>query len=107
MAGSKAPLWEPATSKLLHQMRLLITSHIMPRTTLNLDTSVIRELRQRSEDEGIPMGKLASRLLADALKRERTVAESRPFRWISKNLGEPLVDLDDKEALRAALDGDR
>lgn len=76
----------------------------MPRTTLNLDAAVLRELRRRSEAENLPMGQLASRLLARALKEESPVEREEPFRWISRNLGRPRVDIDDKEALYAMLD---
>jgi hypothetical protein len=49
------------------------------------------------------MGQVASELLAKALAEEAPSPPSR-FRWRSGSLGEPLVDLEDKEALRAALD---
>jgi plasmid stability protein len=76
----------------------------MPRTTLDLDPSVLRELRRRGRLEGKSMGRVASEVLARAL------AESEPERqalaWISHDLGLPRVDLEDKEAVRATLDGD-
>lgn len=51
------------------------------------------------------MGTLASELLARALttEGERQIAPA-PVRWTSRDLGVPTVDLDDKEALRDALD---
>lgn len=86
-------------------MRRLIASRIM-RTTLNLDPSVLSELRRRSEQEGKSLGTLASELLAEGLGQE---SPTRPARlvWTSRDLGRPLVDIDDKEALHAALDGRR
>ena len=75
----------------------------MPRTTIDLDASVLRELRQRGQREGKSMGRLASELLAPALAEKR---EPRtPFRWRSADLGTPFVDLEDKEAVQAILDG--
>ncbi len=50
------------------------------------------------------MGQLASEALATVLTgRERESAQ--PFEWISGDLGQPRVDLDDKEAVRSILDG--
>lgn len=75
----------------------------MPRTTLDLDPTVLRELRRRSRAEGRSMGVVASDLLM------RSLAEDAPavppsLEWTSADLGAPLVDLEDKEALRAILD---
>jgi hypothetical protein len=84
-------------------MRCLIASGIMTRTTLNLDPSVLRELRERSTRERKSIGTLASQLLARELREE---GERRPrsFSWVSRDLGRPAVDLEDKEALNALLD---
>jgi hypothetical protein len=75
----------------------------MTRTTLNLDPLVMRELRRRSERERKSIGELASQLLARGLREEATPTP-RPFSWVSRDLGRPAVDLEDKEALRALLD---
>ena len=75
----------------------------MARTTLDLDPSVLRELRRRGEREGKSMGRVASEVLARAL------ADAEParsgFAWVAQDLGAPRVDLEDKEAVRAILDG--
>jgi hypothetical protein len=75
----------------------------MTRTTLDLDPSVLEELRHRATLEGKSMGQVASELLA------RTVGEPaeplRPLEWNSGHLGTPLVDLEDKEAVWRVLDG--
>lgn len=77
----------------------------MARTTLDLDPTVLRELRRRGERDGKSMGRVASELLAGALREEE---QARPaFAWVTHDLGAPLVDLEDKEALYAALDGRR
>ncbi len=76
----------------------------MARTTLDLDASVLRELRRRGARERKSMGALASELLARALAQPRQPSESAPLRWTSRNLGTPRVDLEDEEALRALLD---
>jgi len=75
------------------------------RTTIDLDPTVAKELKRRSKGAGKSMGQLASELLARSLKED----DGRPgdpggLAWIAKDLGRPLVDLEDKEAVRALLD---
>jgi hypothetical protein len=76
----------------------------MSRTTLNLDPSVMAELRARSRREGKSIGELASQLLARGLREDVGPPQARPFSWRSSDLGRPAVDLEDKEALTALLD---
>lgn len=76
----------------------------MPRTTLDIDASVLRELRRRQQQEKKTLGELASELLAKALAGEGSAQELAPLRWTSKPLG-LKVDLEDKDALWAILDG--
>ena len=73
------------------------------RTTLDLDASVLRELRRRAAAGRKSMGALASELLARALA-ETDQGAAPPLRWTSRDLGAPRVDLEDKEALRTLLD---
>jgi hypothetical protein len=75
----------------------------MTRTTLDLDASVLMQLRRRARAERKSMGQLASERLAVSLGSEREV-ESPPFHWPSSHMGRPKVDLDDKEALGRLLD---
>jgi hypothetical protein len=78
----------------------------MPRTTLNLDAPILRDLKRLQKHERKPLGRLVSDLLAQALRRARTEQEAQPaFRWHSQPLGS-RVDLGDKEAIRALLDGE-
>ena len=72
----------------------------MTRTTLDLDNVVLQELRRRSAGEGRPMGQIASELLAQALAQAEPQS---PFVWSSRDLGTPLVDLEDKDAVARAL----
>jgi hypothetical protein len=60
-------------------------------------------LRRRSKRERKSLGELASQLLARGL-REEPSPQSRPFSWVSGDLGAPVVDLEDKDALDAVLD---
>ena len=74
----------------------------MPRTTIDLDAGVLRELKRRKGSSGQSLGQLASELLAGALREPP--AEQAPLRWRSARMG-ARVDIGDKEALRRALDG--
>jgi hypothetical protein len=89
---------------LLHLMRAVVASRIM-RTTIDLDATVVKELKRRSKDAGKSMGQFASELLARSLS-EQAGRPRNPdgLMWIAKDLGQPSVDLDDKEAVRARLD---
>ncbi len=75
----------------------------MARTTLDLDPGVLRELRRRGDREGKSMGQVASELLARAVASQPELPIP-DFVWTSADLGTPLVDLEDPEAVRRALD---
>jgi plasmid stability protein len=84
-------------------MLWLIASRIMTRTTLDLDPSVLRELRIRGKRERKSMGQVASELLASALTEpERPTAAE--LDWTTADLGAPRIDLEDKESLRRILE---
>lgn len=73
------------------------------RTTIDIDPTVLRELKQRARREGKSLGRLASEVLGAALERE-VPAEPPPLAWSSRPMG-ALVDLEDPEAVRRALEG--
>jgi len=76
----------------------------MTRTTLNLDGPVLADLKRLQRKEGKSLGDLASELLTAAIaaRKSAPAAVSR-LKWASRPMG-MLVDIDDKEALFAALD---
>ncbi len=76
----------------------------MPRTTLDIDATVLRELKRRQQTDNKTLGQLASELLARALADEFADEALPPLEWTSKPLG-LKVDLEDKEALWKVLDG--
>jgi len=77
----------------------------MARTTLDLDPTVLRELKARGAAERRSMGEVASELLAVALREtDRPAGEPPAFEWKTWKTGAPLVDLDDKEAVWRVLD---
>ena len=77
----------------------------MPRTTIDLDGSVLEALRRLSRHEAKSMGQLASELLAPALSgAERSDEREAAFKLRTARLGRPRVDLEDKDALWAVLE---
>lgn len=77
----------------------------MPRTTLNLDAAVLRDLKKRQKREGRPLGDIASELLARSLREEVPASEPKPFRW-RKHPMNMKINLEDREALWAFLDSE-
>jgi hypothetical protein len=77
----------------------------MARTTLDLDSSVLAQLRRRARAERKSMGQLASERLAVSLEDESLV-EGRPLEWPALHMGKPRFDLQDKDALWRALDAE-
>lgn len=72
------------------------------RTTVDIDTSVLLELKERAQAEGKTLGCLVSELLAQA--RQDGPAPARPrFRWPTKAM-HAKVDLEDKELIWALMD---
>lgn len=77
----------------------------MPRTTIDLDASVLADLRRLAASEGKSMGQVASELLAGGVSGGERPAP-RPFNWVRKEMGPFKVDLEDKEAIRDLLDSE-
>ena len=78
----------------------------MPRTTVNIDAPVLRDLKRLQKREGKPLGQLISELLAHALGLQRQQrAGDDAFAWTARPM-RARVDLADKEAVQAVLDRD-
>jgi hypothetical protein len=76
------------------------------RTTLNIDTPILDEVKRIHRKEGGSLGQVVTRLLAEALARHNGPSDaSPPLEWISKPMGS-RVDLSDREAVYAILDDD-
>ncbi len=88
----------PSTS----DVRFAIITH-MARTTIDIDAVVLRRLKERKLREDKTLGQLVSELLAGALRETDAVAP-RELSWTSRPMG-ARVDLEDKEAVRRALEG--
>jgi hypothetical protein len=87
-------------------MSNLLASRIMPRTTLDLDSTVLEQLRRRAANEHKSMGQVASERLAVSLK-ESAPKEFPRLRWPTRRMGKPTVDLENKDALWKLLDKPR
>ena len=74
----------------------------MARTTLDLDPTVTQELRRRAKRDGKSMGQVASEALAVAFAA--APVDPPPFEWKTYDMGLPLIDLEDKDALYRILD---
>jgi hypothetical protein len=74
------------------------------RTTIDLEAPVLEELKRVQQEEGVSLGKLASRLLADALDfRRKKTAKPAKLTWNTGRMG-ALIDLSDKDAVYRVLD---
>ena len=76
----------------------------MPRTTFDLDATVLADLRRRAAAEGKSMGQVASELLAIGLHDE-IPEEQPPLQWARRDLG-LKVDLEDKDAVWRILEAE-
>ena len=85
-------------------MLIVIASDDMPRTTVNIDASVLRQLKRRQRREGKSLSDLVSELLAAGMEASpEPGGRSQPLRWATRPMG-ALIDLEDKEALHRVLD---
>ena len=76
----------------------------MPRTTLNLDASVLAELKRRAKKQGRTLGEVASEQLECAFKEERPARAWPPEGWIVRSMGKPAIPIEDKAAIWELLD---
>ncbi len=76
----------------------------MPRTTLNIDAPILRDLKQLQKEEKKSLGRLVSDLLAWAIRaRKKEEPTPAPFVWHSRPM-HARVNLADKEAVWSILD---
>lgn len=74
------------------------------RTTIDIEDPILKELRVLQKREGTTLGALVSRLLAQALAQQRRPAARGRLSWNAQPM-RTLVDLADKDAVYAILDG--
>lgn len=76
----------------------------MARTTIDIDASVLSELKRRQRREHKTLGVLVSELLARALADEAAAPPLAELQWVTQPMM-AKVDLQDKDALAEVLDG--
>lgn len=76
------------------------------RTTLDLDGSVLEQLKRRQSRENKTLGQVASELLARALAETEDEAEPVALAWTAQPMA-ARVDLEDSEAVQRVLDANR
>lgn len=73
------------------------------RTTIDIDDPILKEVKSLGQKEGKSLGRIVSGLLADGLRVHRNARKQpRPRRWIARAMT-PRVDLEDKDAVHAAM----
>jgi hypothetical protein len=76
---------------------------VMPRTTLDIDAPLLKELKKLQERERRSLGKIVSQLLAEALAQRKTPLIPSKLEWVSRPM-HALVDVSDKDAVYSILD---
>ena len=78
----------------------------MPRTTVNIDRPVLRDLKRIQKREKKSLGRIISDLLALALGQARqTSAKELHFNWVTRQM-HARIALTDKDALYRAMEDD-
>ena len=75
----------------------------MARTTIDIDTPVLQEIKNLGRAEGKSLGRLISELLSEALGHRITEREEFRLDWFHQDMG-ALVEIADKEELHPAMD---
>ena len=77
----------------------------MARTTIDIDDAVLCDLKRLQKQEGKTLGRLISELLGSSLARRGGPADAAapPFQWTARAM-RARIDLEDKEAVRAAIE---
>jgi plasmid stability protein len=76
---------------------------MMQRTTLSLEDDVARKLRRRAADERKSLAHTVNDLLRLALKKSDEDAGTRRVHLKAYDVGEVLVDVNDRDALDAVM----
>jgi len=88
-------------------MRLIIASRIMARTTLDIDTPVLKDLKRLQREQKKSLGRLVSDLLMQALAAQRRARRPAPaFSWHSQDMT-ARVDISDRDTLYDVMDPKR
>lgn len=75
----------------------------MSRTTINIDPTVLQQVKRLARSQGKTLTQVVSELLAIALASHGRDAPASELSWKAKPM-RPRVDLEDKEAVYEALE---
>ena len=56
----------------------------MPRTTINIDDPILKEIKGLQKKEGQAISKIVSQLLAEALAQRKTPGATPKLDWVSR-----------------------
>ncbi len=76
------------------------------RTTLDLDSSVLHQLKEYQRRGNKSLGQLVSELLAKALADVSATSEPAPLAWTVQSM-QGRVDLEDRDAVQRLVDQDQ
>lgn len=78
----------------------------MARTTLDIDTPILKELKALQKREKRSLGQMISSLLAEALAHRTRNRRKAELSWTSKYM-RARIDLEDKDTMYAVFDDER
>jgi len=87
-------------------MFLELSSNIMARTTVDIDTPILKELKSIQKRERCSLGQIISQLLAEALSKRTKTQKPVKLQWVTRSM-KSKIDLTDKETVYSILDEDR
>lgn len=76
------------------------------RTTLNLDTQLMKAVKQRAVERGTTMTRIVEEALRETLDKRRDRPEPFELRWVTVGGdARPGVDLNDRDSLYERMEG--
>lgn len=75
----------------------------MARTTVDIETPILQEIKDLKKKEGQSLGQIISQLLSEALGSRKAANKLPQLRWTSRPM-KARVDLSDKDAVYRILD---
>jgi hypothetical protein len=75
----------------------------MARTTIDIETPVLEEIRKFQKKDGRSISRIISQLLAEALVNKKAKTPSPSLKWTSRPM-KALINLSDKDTLYRILD---
>ena len=75
----------------------------MARTTVDIETPILQEIKDLKKKEGRSLGQIISQLLSEALGSRKAANKLPQLKWTSRPM-KARVDLSDKDAVYRILD---